>query len=289
MSATQDAIAALDNFLEVAHVRRKERLTAPYEAQLAADLRVAFKNQGDAFLRRLDTIADQFEVAESIQRRAARPHAWLAEAAEPRWQQLWLEALEETREDFEQPIAEASSAVYQLAAEKISASFKGAFAFDLANPRAVDYITNRAPVAVSQINETTRSDVRRIITAGVNEGKSYQAVAKELREKYEQFRTPRPQQHIRDRAESIAIYEMGDAYEQSTSDFARNMQDYGMQMEKKWLSVGDSRVRPEHTANQAQGWIGLNEEFQSGHQRPPSDPGCRCSLQYRRKPSEGAA
>lgn len=285
MTAVTDAIAALDQFIEVAHVRRKEALTAPYEAQLAADLRVAFKRQERAFLRRLDTIADQFEALESIQRRAARPHAWLAEAAEPRWEQLWLEALEETREDFEKPIAEASAAVYQLAAEKISTSFKGALAFDLANPRAVDYITNRAPVAVSQINETTRRDVRRIITAGVNEGKSYQAVAKELREKYAQFRTPRPQEHIRDRAEGIAVFEMGDAYEQSSHDFAQGMQDWGMEMQKGWLSVGDAKVRPEHTANQAQGWIGLNEEFQSGHQRPPTDPGCRCTSLHRRKPT----
>lgn len=69
----------------------------------------------------------------------------------------------------------------------------------------------------------------------------------------------------------------------------KHLQNAGLEMEKSWLTVGDSRVSEGCAANAAAGWIGLEEEFPSDgtydRQRPPRFPGCRCDILYRRKGS----
>lgn len=56
--------------------------------------------------------------------------------------------------------------------------------------------------------------------------------------------------------------------------------------EKRAFTQGDSLVRPEHSSNAAQGWIGVNESFQSGHETIPFGVNCRCNVIYRTRPPE---
>jgi hypothetical protein len=95
----------------------------------------------------------------------------------------------------------------------------------------------------------------------------------------------KPQQHIDSRAHLIAVTELGNAFEDGSLGAARRMAAMGLEMEKKWLTVGDQRVSEGCRTNQAAGWIPIDRPFPSGHDRPLRFPGCRCTAQYQRKRS----
>jgi hypothetical protein len=159
--------------------------------------------------------------------------------------------------------------------------------FGLEHPAAVDYLARRGAERVTGIAETTRKRLRTLLTQAAEEGWSYQRTAKEITALYRGFAGPplavRPS-HLRSRAEAIAVFELGDAYTAGEMVVARDLQDAGLAMEKVWGTSQDERVRADHRANEDAGWIPLDSAFPSGHERPPSDPGCRCYLMTRRKP-----
>jgi uncharacterized protein with gpF-like domain len=81
---------------------------------------------------------------------------------------------------------------------------------------------------------------------------------------------------LKDRKETIAQCEQrtatsGANYEEAQARGAR---------EHCWITAGDGRVREEHAANEAQGWIPIDEAFQDGEMYP-GEPNCRCTIAYR--------
>ena len=48
-----------------------------------------------------------------------------------------------------------------------------------------------------------------------------------------------------------------------------------------WSTGKDEQVCEACRANEAQGWIGLNELFRSGHRCPPAHLGCRCASLFK--------
>lgn len=151
--------------------------------------------------------------------------------------------------------------------------------FDLANPRAVAYAEQHAAAQVTRINDTTRAYLNTLITQAADEGWSYERLSEAIEARFAEFATGGD----RPRSWRIAVFELGDAYEAGNEMAARELQAVGIRLEKKWLTVGDDRVRPSHRANQGQGWIDYDDAYQSGDFRPPTDPGCRCVTLTRRK------
>jgi hypothetical protein len=85
------------------------------------------------------------------------------------------------------------------------------------------------------------------------------------------------QQLLRDRKETIAQAEerkavSGAEYEEEQAHGAK---------EHCWMTAGDGRVREEHAANEAQGWIPIDAAFQDG-EKFPGQPNCRCTIGYRK-------
>ena len=84
-----------------------------------------------------------------------------------------------------------------------------ALSFDLPNAPAVKYLSELEDLMLSQrqgsISKTTRDELRRIITDGVEQGKSYTQVAQEIRQQD-------PFVFSRSRAMLIASNEIGKAY-----------------------------------------------------------------------------
>lgn len=54
-----------------------------------------------------------------------------------------------------------------------------------------------------------------------------------------------------------------------------------LKVQKGWSTGKDEKVCGACRANEAQGWIGLSEPFQSGHMCAPAHIGCRCSLIFK--------
>jgi len=154
--------------------------------------------------------------------------------------------------------------------------------FSLDNPRAAQYIRDYGADQISSIDETTRTDIRNLLRAGIENGDSYDTIASAIKARYRYYAIGAPQQHIRSRAHLIAITECGNGYQAGNFTSMQAVQDTGIKMLKHWLTIGDDRVSDDCKANQAQDWIKINEQHTSGHMHPLRFPGCRCVEQYKR-------
>jgi SPP1 gp7 family putative phage head morphogenesis protein len=202
-----------------------------------------------------------------------------AAAPKPNLYDWILTALEKA--EMGKPIDEAVRSALLAGAATLVKTY-GGVAFDLGNPRAVEYL-REAVNRSKQIDAETFDGIRALLRDGVSEGRSYSSLARDIRRRFDGFAGKLPQKHIRDRAELIAVTEIGDAYSQGTLIQAEQLKRGGMEMEKSWLTVGDDRVSDGCADNEAAGWIDIDDDFPSGDDAPLRFPGCRCSLLTRRK------
>jgi hypothetical protein len=149
------------------------------------------------------------------------------------------------------------------------------FGFDVMNPEAIKYAETHAAAQVTKINETTMQSMRGLITTATEEGWSYSRLAGQIAGRFEGFSGAR--------ARRVAVYELRDAYEAGQRVMIDRLKKHGLKMETRWLTAGDDRVRDSHRDSGAEGWQKVGFVFASGAERSPSDPGCRCSMLYRRK------
>ena len=159
--------------------------------------------------------------------------AWTADD----WLTIFDRITSETRTMFFEPIQLGSQAAMTMAAQTLIAELAVDTSFLLTNPRAVVYLQQHGYGLISQIDAVTRGNIATIVNNGVAEGWSYDRVAKEISSLYSEMAVGKPQLHIDSRAHLIAVTESGNAYEAGNSILVADLQDAGLQMEKKWLSV----------------------------------------------------
>lgn len=150
--------------------------------------------------------------------------------------------------------------------------------FNLKNPRAVKYLENYGANRVTQLDDTSKGILKRLLTDGVDKGQSYSRMVTLIRRQFTEWSTKR--------AKLIAVTEIGNAYQQGNLIVGLDLADAGLQMEKSWLTRGDDKVDPHCSANAAQGWIDVKEAHASGAMCPLDHVGCRCLELYRRKVSK---
>lgn len=285
--ATDIALSLLPplvRFLEAVRRAEERRRVTVLERRMARQVARWFVGQGAAVVERLEPhLASRFDdnaalfVQESI-----APSDW-----------LWLlgTVLEAGAGELQQIIDVFTGSALVSGATAVAGELPELRdTFSLSNPRAVAWAEGRAARQVTRINETTRAELNRLLTDATANGWSWTRTAQAIKRQFEDFAGPPlfPSRKFRSRAEMVAAYEIGDAYE-AGKQMAAELATADFPMEKAWLSARDGRVRPEHQANDAQGWIPLEATFESGDYRPPTDPGCRCSLQYRRRPDDDAS
>ena len=262
----------LESIVTLTKIWRRDQALKPIETKLAGQMAKAFRAHRAVFMREFERIGPGI----------------LGEASTlPAIEGALEVAYQATLADFLAPIEEAAGAAAAAAAAKHRvAEFGVSFAFDLKNPRAIAAIKAQAVASVEEIDATTRDDLTRILTQGMEEGYNYQQVARAIAAKYDEYAVPvtRPR-HIRNRAELIAVTEAAEAYETGNRLVIDEMTAVGLEMEKHWSDVGDERVSAGCRANSQAGWIPVDQPFPSGHQHPPRFPGCRCATLYRRRPT----
>lgn len=268
--------AALLRVTEAVSVREKWRQLEPVVRKGEKGVSKAFQAQGRQFVRAFGELRPRF--AESGRLR----EAWLPEDA---WLALWDAVTRATLSLMLAPITEMAETSLTLGAGSLLGQIGIDAAFDLANPRAVAYLAEHGAALVTAINETTREQMRTLLVQAVEDGWSYTRTARAITDQFEGFAGLKPQAHIRNRAELVAVTEAGNAYERGSRIVVDDLQDAGIRMEKKWLTVGDARVSDGCADNEAEGWIPLDQAFGTGHQEPLRFPGCRCTCQYRRAES----
>ena len=92
--------------------------------------------------------------------------------------------------------------------------------FDVRNPEAVTWTAGESATLVKRVNENTRAILRTVLVEGMKDGKPYQKIAREIRERFKRDgkfsnKVPSPR-HVGTRAGLIAVTETGHAYEEGS-------------------------------------------------------------------------
>ena len=112
--------------------------------------------------------------------------------------------------------------------------YKKNLVFNIETEPAVRFLRSMETLHLSErdgsIFQTTKKEILTILSDGVKLGKSYTQIAKEIRE-------TQPFVFSKSRAQLIAVQETGQAYGWANFEPAREMQNRGYKMEKKWNTV----------------------------------------------------
>lgn len=170
---------------------------------------------------------------------------------------------------WEGEITDTVKASILTAGREIVTQVSASVAFDLLNPRVVTWMRDHAVENATLINNTVKDEVRKRLLVGVENGDSTTDIAKSI----EQFFDREGEW----RALRIARTEVIKGYAEGSME---GMRQSGVVRAKRWLTANDDRVEEECMHNQADGEIGLEDAFSSGHSAPPVHPNCRCTLTW---------
>jgi hypothetical protein len=277
-----DLLPILDRFLETVARTRREKALAKATQRAESALSRAFEEQGRVFIESWERAAKRAGLREAP---PPPPPPPVDPALAVPWEPAFSDAEIASLQLFEEPIQALVESAIQSGARAAIADLSADISFNLANPRAVAFLEQYGAERVTMINETTRDEIRRMVTRGVEQGLSYDQVAKDITARFREFAVGKPQLHIESRAHLVAVTEAANGYEEGNLIVGRTLEAAGIEIEHKWLTVGDSRVSDGCRSNQAAGWIPNGQAFPSGHERPPRFPGCRCTALYQRKPT----
>lgn len=251
--------AALDRLQEAALRVARRRALRPLERRLERGLAKAFRAQRAALMKRMEGLRPQFPAVQEA-------------AVPPAWEPTFNLAAEETWDLFLEPLRAAVGRALTAGARRAIADIGIKLLYKLTNPRAVDYLEKHGAELVRAINETTREYIRTVVTNGTARGWSYDQVASAIIQRYREFIVGKPQAHIDSRAHGIAVTEMGNAYCEGNAQVGQSLAAAGLRMEHRWVTMHDDRVSEICLANEAQGWIPLEQPYESGDMRPLAHP-----------------
>ena len=118
-------------------------------------------------------------------------------------------------------------------------------------------------------SETSVERLQNAIADAWDQGGSYDQIVKAVQDTFADFSSVR--------AGMIANTETADAYNHGRDVFAR---ENGFE-EKSWETESGDPC-PECLANEAQGYIDIDDDFQSGDDAPTLHPNCMCLLNFRK-------
>jgi SPP1 gp7 family putative phage head morphogenesis protein len=176
------------------------------------------------------------------------------------WEQRLVAGDARFRDVLQRALVDASDLGVQVAVDQLSGASLG-FDWTLVNTRARDNARQYAAQLVSQITETTRSNIREAVARFINNGEGTPALIRDLRASGFSAR----------RAKLIAATEL-------TGAFARaNQQAYeesGVVEFMEWRTARDERVCP-ICGKLYRTRTKIGAQFE-GQYMPPAHPGCRC-------------
>lgn len=119
---------------------------------------------------------------------------------------------------------------------------------------------------VAGMKRTAREQMRAMMVRTMESGETFEAFARDLRREFPVL--------ARARALTIAVTEYARVASGATREAYRAAGVTG----KQWNTVDDDLVCAICAANEEQGPIPIDEEFESGDQNAPAHPKCRCNL-----------
>lgn len=254
--------------LETVQVARKTAFLAPMHARLYRSAALHFERQQDALRRELE------------RRGLALNETVCREGLADDLDEIIGGIFAEFRPLFAGAMARTLGETMKGAVRHRLADVAVDLSFNLDHPLAQEHLLTYSMDAVAGIDETTRRSLRQIVARGEREGTSYTEIARQMVRQFDRFGEVQPQRHIANRAELIAVHELGNAYEAASRQTVDAIEAKGLPMVKYWSNTGDDRVSDQCRADTAAGWIRAGDPFPSGRQHAPGHPACRCSILY---------
>lgn len=260
-------------------IQHRDSVTGITEQRLSYTLHLIWQAQKTRIAAELDTKRDLFESNTPFNEALAWSGVW------DRMISSWDKILQEVSAKFRDAIQSALTISYRGGIDAQLADLPAndlPVQFSLPNEAATQWSESNAARLVSGIDDTTRDNLRSLLTDARENGWAYTKTADEINAKFDGFSQAAAQRHIRDRAQLTAVTESCDAYEAGSHKAINTLQTYGLVYDKSWLAAGGA-CKDICEANANQGWIDFNSTFQSGDVTPSGHPGCRCSALYQRR------
>jgi hypothetical protein len=143
--------------------------------------------------------------------------------------------------------------------------------YDTSDIHVLLYQQQHIPTLITQLNDTSKQEIRNVITVGINADIGLPAIRKSVKQLLVSYETSRAA--LVGSYESLRAFNLG---------MYSAIVDTGVPYEKQWLTAGDDRVEQECEDNRAQGWVALSVVYNDGLQCPPAHVGCRCAMNYRK-------
>lgn len=263
-----------DRLISAMSRNKKDNALAATRSKLQKEVGKIFIEQGKVFV-------EQFDVFENRFIESAR---FKETIGEDELNRLFDNVEIQTNDMFKVPLDNAYKNSILAGGNAITTELgEDIISFNLSNQRAEDWIIRNGAKLVTQVNKTSRLQIKNIVKKGISNGDSHDTIAKAITKRYKEFAIGKPQLHIRSRAHLVAVTETGNAYEAGSREAAKQADAAGLTMEKKWSTTGDNRVSELCLVNEDESWIPIDTVHASGHDRPLRFPGCRCAELYRRK------
>jgi len=261
--------SALAVFREATKLSRAERNRARNAATERTRKAFAsiFAKQGRAYLARLPKIAKLFVSNEVTE---AAYDGDLADA--------FADVFSTTRKQAEKALFESMFDGITGGYQGLASDFGLETSFKLKPEQATKWARDNAAKEVTKINEATQIEMRGLITRGIDEGRDYGSIAREIRDTFDGFTTQR--------AELVAVQENAMAYEEGQSRLVGEIEKAGITMEKAITGPDDDLTSDICRDAMDMGWIDTDEEFPGGEQTAPLHVGCRHATIYRVKEEE---
>ncbi len=135
------------------------------------------------------------------------------------------------------------------------------------NARAAAYAKQRAADLVTQIEDTTRTEMRDLIAGAIEDNLSIEQIGDLIQQAYS---------FSEERAQLIADTEIKFANGAGALEGMQMANHEGHHVMKAWWP--DPNACPICQGNADQGQIELDDEFESGDDAPPAHPNCECVL-----------
>lgn len=232
---------------------------------------------------------DRGDPPESVTERLARLDKWIAEAR-PRISELLLEqgsaaasayasgqpwepelSLDDWQallEALHVAVIENEGGIGYAELLKVITADGGGGTFDVLADGVTEWIDAHVGDMVKGITETSKTNLRAEIKAGVAAGESEAEIAKRIRVLSDEWSDWR--------ADRIARTEVGSAFGAAHDQAARQI---GVPMTKTWVATGDSRTRDEHAGMDGE-TVELDDSFSNGASTAPHGVNCRCVTTY---------
>jgi hypothetical protein len=281
---------AADFVIRAHKIKHRDSITRVTEQKLSYTLHLIWQAQKTRIAADLDTRRILFE--ESSPRNYSRLESFSEALA---WSGVWDRMVS----SWDKVLRTVSGKFQNTIQSALTISYRGGSAaqiadvpanvlpvqFSLPNEAATQWSATNAARLVSGVDDTTRNRLRTVLTNARENGWAYTKTADEINAEFDGFSGDAAQRHIRDRAQLVAVTESCDAYEAGSYDAIQTLQTYGLVYDKSWLAAGNA-CPDICAANMEQGWIPVDDSFQSGDDTPSGHPGCRCSALYQRREEE---